>query len=38
MHLVQGRVELAVLSAVIEVLLHHCAIDKWTDSNVVSTG
>jgi len=24
--------------AVTAVLLHHCAMDKWTDSNVVNTG
>ena len=38
MLLVQGRGELAVLSAVTAVLLHHSAIDTWTEGNVVSTG
>ena len=38
MLLVQGRGEMAVLPAVTAVLLHHSAMDKWTDSNVVSTG
>ena len=38
MLLVQGRGEMAVLSAVTAVLLHHCAMDTWTDCNVVSTG
>jgi len=36
--LVQGRGELAVLPAVTAVLLHHSAMDTWTDCNVVSTG
>ena len=34
----QGRGEMAVLRAVTAVLLHRSAMDKWTDSNVVSTG
>jgi len=38
MLLVQGRGEMAVLSAVTAVLLHHIAMDTWTDCNVVSTG
>ena len=38
MLLVQGRGEFAVLPAVTEVLLHHIALETWTDSNVVSTG
>ena len=29
---------MAVLPAVTAVQLHHRAMDKWTDSNVVSTG
>jgi hypothetical protein len=36
--LVQGRGEMAVLSAVSAVLLHHSVMDTWTDCNVVSTG
>jgi len=36
--LVQGRGEIAVLPAVTAVLLHHSAMDTWTDGNVVSTG
>ena len=36
--LVQGRGEMAVLPAVTAVLLHHSAMDIWTDCNVVSTG
>jgi len=36
--LVQGRGEMAVLSAVTAVLLHHSAMGTWTDCNVVSTG
>ena len=36
--LVQGRGEMAVLPAVTAVLLHHSAMDTWTDCNVVSTG
>ena len=38
MLLVQGRGEIAVLLAVTAVLLHHSAMNKWTDGNVVSTG
>ena len=38
MLLVQGRGEMAVLPAVTAVLLHHSAMDTWTDFNVVSTG
>jgi len=38
MLLLQGRGEMAVLPAVTEVLLHHSAMDTWTDCNVVSTG
>ena len=38
MWLVQGRGEFAVLPAVTAVLLHHNAMDTWTEGNVVSTG
>ena len=38
MLLVQGRGEMAVLPVVTAVLLHHCAMDTWTDSNDVITG
>jgi hypothetical protein len=38
MLLVQGKVEMEVLPTVTAVLLHHSAIDIWTDCNVVSTG
>jgi hypothetical protein len=38
MLLLQGRGEMAVLPAVTAVLLHHRAMDIWTDCNVVSTG
>ena len=38
MLLVQGRGEMAVLPAVTAVLLHHIAMDTWTDCNVLSTG
>jgi len=38
MLLVQGRVEMAVLPAVTVELIHHSAMDTWTDCNVVSTG
>ena len=38
MLLVLGRGEIAFLPAVTAVLLHHSAMDIWTDSNVVSTG
>ena len=37
MLLVQGSGEMAVLPAVTALLLHHSAIDIWTDYNVVST-
>jgi hypothetical protein len=36
--LVHGRGEMAVLPAVTAVLLHHSAMDIWTEGNVVSTG
>jgi len=29
---------MAVLSAVTAVLLHHCAMDTWTDGNVFNKG
>ena len=35
---VQGRGEMAVLSTVTRVLLHHITMDIWTEGNVVSTG
>jgi len=38
MLLVQGRGEMAVLPAVTAVLLHHSALDTWTEGNVVRTG
>ena len=38
MLLVQGTGNFAVLAAVTAVLLHHNAMDTWTDCNVVSTG
>jgi hypothetical protein len=38
MFLVHGRGEMAILPTVTVVLLHHCAMDIWTDCNVVSTG
>jgi len=38
MFLVQGRGEMAVLPAVTAVLIHHSAMDTWTDCSVVSTG
>jgi hypothetical protein len=38
MLLVQDRGEMAVLPAVTAVLLHHSAMDTWTENNVVSTG
>jgi hypothetical protein len=38
MLLVEGRGEMAVVTAVTAVLLHHSAMDIWTDCNVVSTG
>jgi len=36
--LVQGRGKMAVLPAVASVLLHHSAMNTWTDCSVVSTG
>jgi len=36
--LVQSVVEITLLPAVTAVLLHHCAMDVWTDCSVVSTG
>jgi len=36
--LVQGRGEIAVMTAVTAVLLHHIAMDTGTDCSVVSTG
>jgi hypothetical protein len=36
--IVQGRVEIAVLPAVTSLLLHHSAMDIWTDCIVVSIG
>ena len=36
--LVQCRGEMTVPSAVTAVLIHHSAMDVWTDCNVVSTG
>ena len=38
MLLEQGRGEIAVLPAVTAVLLHHSAMDTWTDSNGISAG
>ena len=38
MLLVQGRGEMAVLPTVTAVLLHHSAMDTWTECNAVSTG
>ena len=38
MVLVQGRGEMAVLTEVTAVLLHHSAMDIWTEGNVDSTG
>ena len=38
MLLVQFRGEMAVLPGVTAVLLHHNAMDIWTEGNVVSTG
>jgi len=37
MLLVQGRGELALMTAVTIVLLHQCDVDTGTDCNVVST-
>jgi len=36
--LVQGRGEMVVLPADTAVLIHHSAMDTWTDCSVVSTG
>jgi hypothetical protein len=36
--LVQGRGEMAVMLVVTVVLLHHSAMDTWTDCKVISTG
>ena len=36
--LVQGRGDMAVMPVVTAVLLHHSAMDTWTDSNFVNTG
>ena len=38
MLVLQGRGEMEVETAVTAVLLHHSALDTWTDCNVVSTG
>ena len=38
MLLVEFRGEMSVLLAVTSVMLHHSAMDTWTDCNVVSTG
>ena len=38
MILVQGIGKMEVVPAVTAVLLHHSAMDTWSDSNVVSTG
>ena len=38
MLLVQGRGEMAFMTAVTAVLIHHCAMDKVTACNVLSTG
>ena len=35
---IQGRGEMAVLLTVTAGLLHHSAMDTWTECNVVSTG
>jgi len=35
---VQGRREMTVLPAVTAILLHHSAMDIWTDCSVVSRG
>jgi hypothetical protein len=36
--LIQGREEVSFLPAVTAVLLHHIAMDIWTDCSVGSTG
>jgi len=38
MYLVQCRGEMAVMSAVTAVLIHHSVMEKGIDCNVVSTG
>ena len=38
MFLIQGRGEMAVLPAVTAVLLHHIAMDIWTEGIIVSRG
>jgi len=38
MLLLQGRGEMTFMPAVNAVLLHHSAMDTWSDVNVVSTG
>ena len=38
MLLVQVIGELTVLSEVTAVLIHHCAMDIWTECNIVNTG
>ena len=38
MFIVQGREEMAVMTADAAVLLHHSAMHKGTDCNVLSTG
>jgi len=38
MLLVQHRQEIAVLAAVTALLLHHNAMNTWTECNIVSTG
>jgi len=38
MLLVQGRGEMALMTAVTAVLLHQCAVDTGTGCNDVSTG
>jgi len=38
MLLVEGRGEMAILPAVTAVMLHHSAMDTWTDCSVLSTG
>jgi hypothetical protein len=36
--LVQGKGKMAVLPAVTAVLLHHSAMNTWTECDVISTG
>ena len=38
MFLVEGRGEIAFLTAVTAILLHYTAMDTWTDCNIVRTG